>query len=168
MLSRTIVSNGYLETVETGAKGLYAAREMRSQPEACWISACRDPALPRDLGNTLAPSRSKCAAAGRPREPPPHARARRAPSHAITMLHFCRPDHRQSFAVFSCRAGIRGGNELGLDRIIDRPVDVARADVGVKNGLIMGELLGAGGGVGQCRPVRPRRGLRRRRSRPAP
>src|ERR1019366_4977090 len=93
-----------------------------------------------------------------------HGLARTARSSAITVLQFRGADHGTRFAVLAGRARIGGGNQLGLDLIIDRPVDISRADIGVKNGLIMGELIGASGAVGQFRPVRRSRGLRRRRS----
>jgi len=88
--------------------------------------------------------------------------ARSARSCAIAVLNFCRPDHGKRFAIMSCRAGIGSRNQFRLDLIIDGPVDISSTDIGVKNGLIMAKLLGAGGAIRQFRPVRRSWGLRYR------
>jgi len=54
----------------------------------------------------------------------------------------------------ACRACVGRAAEIGLDLIVHRPVDISSPDVGVKHGLIVVELIGAGGTLGQFRPVR--------------
>ena len=79
------------------------------------------------------------------------------------MLNFRRSNHVQSVTPLAIRAGIGRRDEFGFNLVINRAIDIAGADIGVENGLIMRELSGALGAVRQCRPVRPCRSLGGRR-----
>ena len=77
------------------------------------------------------------------------------------MLYFRRTNNRPRLAIMTRRAFIGRAAEIGLDLIVHRPVDISSVDVGVKHGLIVVEILGAGGALGQIRPVRRNRRLGR-------
>jgi hypothetical protein len=77
------------------------------------------------------------------------------------MLYFRRTNNRPRLAIVTRRAFIGRAAQIGLDLIVHRPVDISSVDVGVKHGLIVVEILGAGGALGQIRPVRRNRRLGR-------
>ena len=81
----------------------------------------------------------------------------------ISMLDFGRVHDRARFAILSIRAGVCRAAHIDLDFVIDGAVEISRADVGVKQGLIVIEFFRAGRILGQAWPGRPGRGLGNRR-----
>lgn len=79
------------------------------------------------------------------------------------MLLFRLADHIQRFAALASRASTGRRNEFHLYLIINRSIDIAGADIGVEDRLIMGERVGAGSAIRQFWPVWPRGRLGRRR-----
>ena len=75
------------------------------------------------------------------------------------MLDFRRMHDRARFAILSIRAGVCRTAHIDLDFIIDGAVEISRADVGIKQGLVVIEFFRAGSVLGQAWPGRPNRGL---------